>query len=292
MDKARRAIPVFGREAELSYLHQHLEKALAGTRQIVFVTGEAGLGKTTLVEAFLDTIGTDAAALSIGQGQCLEHRGPGEAYMPVLEALGRLCRAPIGGRELVALLAGQAPSWLAQMPWLLDPGASEALERRCRGVTQERMLREMVEALEAMTVERPLVLVLEDLHWSDPSMVDLLARLARRGEFGPASGDWHLPAGRRARERPSSAHGHPGTLRSRPLSGAGAGVSVPDGGRRISQGAVSGGAALPAELNGLVHQRTDGNPLFVISLADSWVAEGLPGAGGTGGGHCGQGRRS
>ena len=95
-DKARRAISVFGREAELSYLHQHLEKASAGVRQIVFVTGEAGLGKTTLVEAFLDTIGTGAAALSIGQGQCLEHRGPGEAYMPVLEALGRLCRAPIG----------------------------------------------------------------------------------------------------------------------------------------------------------------------------------------------------
>ena len=182
VSRSRRAAPAFGREAEVRYLQGGFEKALAGTRQVVFVSGEAGLGKTTLVEAFLDTIGTEDAAARIAYGQCLEHRGSGEAYMPVLEALGRLCRAPCGGRELIALLAVQAPTWLAQMPGLLDAAASEELERRARGVTRDRMLREMAEAVEAMAAERPLVLVLEDLHWSDPSTVDLLARLVRRSE--------------------------------------------------------------------------------------------------------------
>ncbi len=271
---ARRAIPVFGREAELSYLHQHLDEALAGARRIVFVTGEAGLGKTTLVEAFLDEIDTGSAGVRIGHGQCLEHRGPGEAYMPVLEALGRLCRAAAGGRELVVLLAQQAPSWLAQMPGLLDTAAFEALERRNRGVTRERMLREMVEAVEAMTAERPLVLVLEDLHWSDPSTVDLLARLVRRRE--PA----RLLVIGTYRPADVRASGHPLYATAQELCVRGHCEELALA--FLTQTAVEEylaarfpGAVLPPELAGLLHQRTDGNPLFITSLADSWVAEGL-----------------
>ena len=66
------------------------------------------------------------------------------------------------------------------MPALLTATEFEALQRKTAGMTKERMLREMAEALEALTTERPLVLVLEDLHWSDPSTLDLLAFFARR----------------------------------------------------------------------------------------------------------------
>jgi DNA-binding winged helix-turn-helix (wHTH) protein len=99
-----------GRECELDVLHGALATALTGVRQLLFITGEAGLGKTTLVEAFLTTLEA-SGPLWIGRGQCLDHYGAGEAYLPVLEALGRLCRGP-GGQEVVALLGQQAPTWL------------------------------------------------------------------------------------------------------------------------------------------------------------------------------------
>jgi DNA-binding winged helix-turn-helix (wHTH) protein len=133
-----------GREAELTQLYGDWEKALSGERQLVFVTGEPGFGKTTVVEAFL---------MGIGRGQCVEHYGVGEAYLPVLEALGRLCRE-VNGKEVLALLRHQAPSWLVQMPALLSPAELEELQRRTAGVTRERMLRELAEALEVLTAER------------------------------------------------------------------------------------------------------------------------------------------
>ena len=101
--------------------------------------------------------------------------------MPVLEAVGRLCRGP-DGQRFVELLGQHAPTCLVQMPALLQAEEFDALQRKMAGATQQRMLREMTEALEALTVERPLVLVLEDLHRSDYSTVELLATLARRRE--------------------------------------------------------------------------------------------------------------
>jgi DNA-binding winged helix-turn-helix (wHTH) protein len=78
-----------GRDAELKHLHAALEKALAGERQLVFVTGEAGIGKTTVVEVFAEGVAAQRELLRMASGQCVEHYGPGEAYLPVLEALVR-----------------------------------------------------------------------------------------------------------------------------------------------------------------------------------------------------------
>jgi DNA-binding winged helix-turn-helix (wHTH) protein/predicted ATPase len=172
--------PIVGREVEIAFLHQCLDKVWSGARQVVFVTGEAGLGKTMVVEAFVTEAG-QRGALWVGHGQCIEHYGAGEAYMPVLEALEQLCHAP-GGQGLVAFLAHQAPTWLVQMPWLLSATDLDRLQRSALGVTRERMLREMARALEVLSTERPLVLVLEDLHWSDYATLDLLSVLARRQE--------------------------------------------------------------------------------------------------------------
>jgi predicted ATPase len=196
-----------GRDLEFAQLQGWLDKALGGERQIVFVTGEPGIGKTTLVEAFLQSLESSVQRLVsksqnasrstvqtldprrqtldgrvwIGRGQCIEHYGPGEAYLPLLEALGRLCREP-GGQRLVEILSQHAPTWLAQMSALLSSADLEALQRKTQGVTQERMLRELAEAMEVLTTERPLVLWLEDLQWSDVSTLDWLAVVARRRE--------------------------------------------------------------------------------------------------------------
>ena len=149
------------REAEVATLHQWFAKALQGERHLGFITGEAGIGKTTLVDAFVAQL-AGQAALWIGHGQCIEQYGTGEAYLPLLEALGQMGRSP-DGPHLVALLRQQAPSWLLQLPALLSPAGYEALQRYAGGTTRERMLRELVEAMEVLTADRPGVLVLEDL---------------------------------------------------------------------------------------------------------------------------------
>ena len=190
-------------------MRQWWAKAVQGERQVGFVTGEAGIGKTTLVAAFIARVGGEGA-LGIGHGQCIEQYGVGDAYLPVLEALGRLCRGPAGQR-VIALLGQYAPSWLVQMPTLLGAADLDALQRRGLGATHERMLRELAEALEALTAERPL-----DPGAGRPAVERLchpgVARLC-----GPASGEgrparhWDLSADGRARARASRACGHAGT---------------------------------------------------------------------------------
>src|SRR6266540_873024 len=167
-----------GREAELAALHRWYTTARQGTRQVGFITGEAGVGKTTLVEAFVAQVAAEGAVW-IGHGQCIDQYGTGEAYLPVLEALGRLCRGPHGAHFL-AWLQRQAPSWLAQMPALLPVADRDAFLRLAGDATQTRMLRELAEALEILTTEQPLLLVLEDLHWSDAATLEWLAYVARR----------------------------------------------------------------------------------------------------------------
>src|SRR6058998_869005 len=200
--------------------------------------------------------------LWIGHGQCIEHYGAGEVYLPVLEALGRLCREP-EGKRLVELLNQHAPSWLVQMPELLSTAELEVLQRKVAGTTRERMLREMAEAMEALTAERPLVLWLEDLHWSDYSTLDWLAFVARRRE--PARllviGTYR-PVEVIAREHPLKGvkqelqlHGYCG---EQPLEL----LSEGDVGEYLAV-RFSVGAQHAAPLQGLarvIHQRTEGNP--------------------------------
>src|SRR5215471_498514 len=266
-----KTLDAVGREVELGHLRRWFDKALTGARQVVFVTGEAGLGKTTVVEAFLAQV-RDREALRIGRGQCIEHYGVGEAYLPVLESLGRLCQAA-GDEGLTALLARRAPTWLVQMPWLLSPEDLQTLQRQVIGTTRERMLREMAEALEALTVSQPLILVLEDLHWSDYSTLDLLAMLARRQE--PAKllllGTYR-PAEVARRDHPLHAvqqelHVH-GWCTELPLTLLTATAIAEYLETRFP------GTQHATELAHFVHQRTEGNPLFMVNMVEYWVTQG------------------
>src|SRR4030095_7303838 len=167
---------VVGRNEALLQMRSWLAKTMGGERQIVFVTGEAGIGKTALVGTLARRSASDRS-VRIGRGQCLEQYGTSEAYLPVLEAIGRLCREH---GQVVDVLRAHAPMWLLQMPSLVSAADRELLNREVAGGTRERMLREMGEALEALTADLPLVLILEDLHWSDYSTLDLISYLARQ----------------------------------------------------------------------------------------------------------------
>ena len=162
-----------GRPEPLSRLRRAWDIACSGKRAIVWVAGEPGIGKTTLIEHFVATLGDVAVA----RGQCVEHYGAGEPYLPVLEALSELCR---NDSTLVALLRAVAPTWLLQLPWLSTADEREALRRELAGVSPDRMLREMGEVLDRSGERRPLLLVTEDLHWGDRATIQLIDYVARR----------------------------------------------------------------------------------------------------------------
>jgi len=146
-----------GRADAIARLQQAWDHACGGQRAVVWVAGEPGIGKTTLIEHFVASLGGIACA----RGQCVEHYGTGEPYLPVLEALAELCR---GDRTLPALLRSVAPTWLLQLPWLSSAEERDALRRELAGVGPDRMLREMGELLDRYAEQRPLLLVTEDLH--------------------------------------------------------------------------------------------------------------------------------
>jgi len=143
---------------------------LQGTHQMVCITGEAGIGKTALVDAFATQVAS-TEPLWFGRGQCIEHHGVGEAYLPLLQVLGQFGRSP-NGAEIIPLLYQYAPSWLLHLPALVAATAIGALKRRTGGELREGMSRELAEAVEILGTERPVLLVLEDLHWSDVSTLD------------------------------------------------------------------------------------------------------------------------
>src|SRR5262245_26016680 len=259
------------REAELATLHQWFAKALRGERNLGFITGEAGIGKTTLVDTFVAQL-AGHAPLWLGHGQCIEQYGAGEAYLPLLEALGQMGRTP-DGPQLVALLHQQAPSWLLQLPALLAPAEYEALQRYASGTTRERMLRELAEAMEALTAVRPCVLVLEDLHWSDTATIEWLAYVGRRR--GPAR---LLVLGT---YRPVDAllRAHPVHAMVHELTVHGYGAELPLG--EWSEDGVAAyltqrgaGAGVPVELVRVLTQRTDGHPLFLVTVVDDLIRQG------------------
>jgi len=169
-----------GRSDELAQLRSRYSRVVEGQRQVIFVTGEAGIGKSTFVHAFLDSM-AQQGSVRIARGQCVQQYGAGEPYMPVLEGISRLGHEQ-GGDRLIELLNRFAPTWLAQIPALLTREERAKLLSEIQGVTQQRMLREMTQALEALATEAPLMFFLEDLHWSDFSTLELIASIARRGE--------------------------------------------------------------------------------------------------------------
>ena len=167
-----------GRAPELQRLQQAWDAAQRGQRQLVFVSGEAGIGKTALIEHFLDRSGVDRAR--IGNGRCTtEAHGAGEAFRPVIDALSEWVRNYPDG-SIIDLLRRLAPTWLRQIPGLLRPEERVQLDRELAGAPPERIQREFVDLLDALGSESAWVLCLEDLHWADAATVGLLSLIASR----------------------------------------------------------------------------------------------------------------
>ena len=159
---------------------------------------------------------------------------------------------------------------------LRDEKAEErtALQPQVQGATQERMLREMAEALEALTAERCLLIVLEDLHWSDSSTLELLSFIAQRREparllviatYRPADVVMHEHPLRKVSQELKT-HGHSAELALELLSQEAVAMYTAN---RLS------GPRVSDELTQQLYQRTDGNALFMVTLIDYYWQHGL-----------------
>lgn len=257
-----------GRARELSVLRGWWDAAAAGRRRTGFVVGEAGIGKTTLVRAFLEGI-TDQEFL-VGRGQCMDDFGERAPYLPLFDSIGGLAAGPYA-QVVREALAEHAPTWLLQLPSLIDERSVPRLRARALGGRADRMLRELADALEAIAAVHPVVLVFEDLQSADRASLDVISYLARRsastrllvlgtyrvenGEsqpIGTLTGELHA---RRRADR----------LELGPLDAAAAAECV----------ALRLAPALPdPDLTSALLRRSEGNPLFLTTMLEDLSARG------------------
>jgi DNA-binding winged helix-turn-helix (wHTH) protein/tetratricopeptide (TPR) repeat protein len=257
-----------GRADVLARLKSAWGVAATGRRQVVWISGEAGVGKTTVIERFMREVGEVHCAY----GHCVEQYGAGEPHLPILEALTDLSRRD---PSLVDLIRAVAPTWLFQLPWLATAQEREALRRELSGAGQARMLREMGELLDRYTEQRPLLLVTEDLHWSDPATVQLMDYVARRRSrarllwLGSVRVTELIAA-----EHPLATVRHELRLHGLGMELVLDDFTVAEVGEYVAAREPSL-AAEPALVRAL-HDRTDGLPLFVAGLIDDLLAGPAP----------------
>lgn len=256
------------REREVLHLERAVREARAGQRRTVFVSGPAGIGKTALVDGALGRIGADAATRVV-HGRCQDTAGPKEPYLPFLECVRELASSERGAEVLRRV----APTWFVQYPWLLREDDRPSLERELQGATETRMARELDAFLSEFMGEATLVLLLEDLHWSDASSIGLLSFLATRDS--PA----RLLIVATTRSIELIVDDHP--LRSvkreltmrpgcseLPLELMAAEEVHALASRRL------GGAEVDPAASRWLHARTEGHPLFAVHLLDDLVSSG------------------
>lgn len=197
-----------GRSAERERLAKLLDAAASGRGQALFVTGEAGAGKSTLIEQARADAAGRIPDLLVLHATCSEQFGAGEPYQPFVEAFRDLLTEAGGEGSRWAhfrQLAGElAPTWISAIPLaggLIAATVSTAVELRRLGgggataASEEALFFQYAELLFAAAAERPILLLLDDLHWADGASVALLTHIARRaaeeriaiiGTFRPA----------------------------------------------------------------------------------------------------------
>lgn len=163
-----------GRQRELSELCSVLHATKENGGRLFCVSGEPGIGKTTLIETFLAGLAPELDC-HIARGRCSERLYGAEAYLPVLEGLESLVRGP-RAETVTKILLDAAPSWYAQTAGFGNNSApSYALAADAASASQERKKREFVSLLQSFTRQQPLIFFIDDIHWADVSTIDLLS---------------------------------------------------------------------------------------------------------------------
>ena len=274
--------PLVGREKEQRTLAAVLDRAQAGTGQVLFLLGEAGVGKSALVRHLLHQ--ARERGWNTQLSACLSY-GQSTPYLPwraFLEELARLAPEMDGMerarrlRDLAAALPdppGQRGYWRARFPLLgevlgLDV-PDTALTRSLEGELRRDNTFQLLEALvRSLAAQRPALVIVEDAHWADELSLQLAAHIGR------GLGD--LPMLLVVVQRPPVEDLPPAlrALRSLPhqttliLTALEAGAAEELARQRLHA------AALPPELEALLHARAQGNPFFVEELVRALLEAG------------------
>lgn len=253
-----------GRASEIKELEGSLRRTIEGTGRVVFITGEPGIGKSSLVGEFLRRARRNSPGLLMTRGRCVEQYGTGEAYLPFLDAVGSLLTGASRER-IVALLRTYAPTWCLQFPAaFVSSMALEKLQQETAGATKDRMMREMGDLLTALAAQSPLILLLEDVHWADRSSIDLLRHLSQR------VGEQRLLILCTLRQEIET--------EDHPLKASKVEMQTHNLCEEIVLGSLAERQIMsyldaqfkpndfPYELSSLIYQKTEGHPLFITSL--------------------------
>jgi predicted ATPase len=251
-----------GREHERRALRAAFDAVVAGNGRILCVTGEPGIGKTTLIDELLAEVTRETPGCLVARGRSSERLAGTEAYLPWLEAIEDLLRSGAGSR-IAATLRLVAPSWHGLVS--SSHGAPETAVAAADAGSSDRLRRELAAFLQEVTRTRPLVLSFDDVHWADLSTLDLLSHIASR-----------LPAVRlliMLAYRPSELREtrEPFLQLLRDLQARGICHDIPleflsraDVARYLEL--TCPGHRFPDDLPDLIHARTEGSPLFVTDL--------------------------
>lgn len=263
---------IVGRDPELATLRSLLAAARRGERQVCFVTGDPGIGKTTLVDTFVEEL-ADEPDLLVLRGSSIEQHGTPEAYAPLIEMISVL-RDSTQRDAVLATMMRSAPTFMLQLAHLLPDGKLDELNQRARRAGEAKPSSELVEALEALSAQHTLVLVHEDLQWSDVATLDLVAMLgARRGRARLL-----LVGTARSGEAATVTHPLNRVIRSLVPRGAASQLAL----AQIGEAEVAHylslrypGHRFPAAFTRMVTGITGGTPLFLVSLVDDLARRGM-----------------
>jgi len=159
-----------GREQELDLLHRFLELASEGQGKTVFISAEAGIGKTRLISEFLGSAKQDKNIVTLS-GWCLFNAGV--PYFPFIEAFSNYYSASGGKRKKEEL---EINSWLKGFDKNLVSGKLEYLSPQA---LKDRAFATVAKTIHSIAAQNPVILVVEDIHWADSASLALLHYIAR-----------------------------------------------------------------------------------------------------------------
>lgn len=278
-----------GRERELEELHAAVQSLSFGSGRFLCVTGEPGIGKSTLLEDFLSELAVAGPPVTIARGRCSERLAGTGAYLPLLEVLESLFQGP-DGDATAKLMKATAPNWFEQVaPAAAKDSALARTLADTKAASQERLKRELAAFLRELSNRGPLLIFLDDLHWADASTVDFLAYLGGRCEEIRAL----FVLTYRPTDLALSKHVWGPVMLDLQAHGVCRELSL----ELLTRADIDRYLALefanhdfPADFAGLIHLRTEGSPLFIVDLlrylrdrhvltrgADGWrLAQSIP----------------
>ena len=229
-----------------------------------------GVASTAPNPASVRSASLQASPAIAVRGHCIEQHGTPEPYLAIIEMLGRL-RQSARGKETLDVLVKYAPMFLSNVPNLAPAEQLDALRERARDGNATRMMRELMDAFEALSANHTVVLVFEDLQWSDVATLDLLALVGARRERARLL----VVATSRRVEAQTVTHPLNPVMRSLVTRSRAASIAL----ERVASDAIAALLAarfpahgFPDELVETLDRITAGTPLFLVSILDDLVA--------------------